>query len=25
VLPTLFGRNGLPVSSFRTDNLNANE
>ena len=25
VLPTLFGRNGLPVSSFRTDNLNVNE
>ena len=25
VIPTLFGRNGLPVSSFRTDNLNANE
>ena len=25
VLPTLFGRNGLPVSSFRTDNLNSNE
>ncbi len=25
VSPTLFGRNGLPVSSFRTDNLNANE
>ena len=25
VTPTLFGRNGLPVSSFRTDNLNANE
>ena len=25
VFPTLFGRNGLPVSSFRTDNLNSNE
>ena len=25
VIPTLFGRNGLPISSFRTDNLNANE
>ena len=25
VIPTLFGKNGLPVSSFRTDNLNANE
>ena len=25
LIPTLFGRNGLPVSSFRTDNLNANE
>ena len=25
VLPTLFGRNGLAVSSFRTDNLNYNE
>ena len=25
ILPTLFGRNGLPVSSFRTDNLNSNE
>jgi sialate O-acetylesterase len=25
VIPTLFGRNGLPVSSFRTDNLNTNE
>ena len=25
VLPTIFGRNGLPVSSFRTDNLNSNE
>ena len=25
VNPTLFGRNGLPVSSFRTDNLNSNE
>jgi sialate O-acetylesterase len=25
VIPMLFGRNGLPVSSFRTDNLNANE
>ena len=25
VIPTLFGRNGLPVSSFRTDNLNVNE
>ena len=25
VFPTLFGRNGLPVSSFRTDNLNVNE
>jgi len=25
VSPTLFGRNGLPVSSFRTDNLNSNE
>jgi sialate O-acetylesterase len=25
LIPTLFGRNGLPVSSFRTDNLNSNE
>ena len=25
VIPTLFGRNGLPISSFRTDILNANE
>ena len=25
VIPTLFGMNGLPVSSFRTDNLNVNE